>query len=83
MSSNRPYIYLKYRSKSTTIAEVLNQREYVLINEFNLGNYLIIIVIILLLTSLLFYLYVKIGIIEQSKTQKFLIKAEILIQIWK
>jgi hypothetical protein len=49
------------------VAQILNRREYNLINNFNLGNYLIIIVIILLLISLLFYLYAKIGIIEESE----------------
>jgi len=43
-----------------TVAEVLNEREYVLINNYNLGNYLIIVLIILFLISMLFFLYLKI-----------------------
>jgi hypothetical protein len=66
--SSEPGIYtnLKIDPSPLLIAEVLNKREYILINNFNLGNYLIIVVIILLLISLLLYLYVKISIIEKN-----------------
>jgi predicted PurR-regulated permease PerM len=47
------------------IIDVLNEREYELIDQLNFNSYLVIIIVILLLTSLLFFLYVKIGIIEQ------------------
>jgi len=49
------------------IANVLNQREYILINNFNFDNYLIIIILIVFLASLLIYLYIKIGIIEKTE----------------
>lgn len=47
------------------VLNVLNDREYQLINNFNFNNYLIIIILIFLLISLFFYLYAKIGILEK------------------
>lgn len=49
------------------VVEVLNEREYQLINGFNLNSYLIITILILLLISLLFYLYTKVGFIEKTE----------------
>jgi len=46
------------------VANVMNAREYNLIDQLNFNSYLIIIILILLLISLLFYLYTKIGIME-------------------
>jgi len=56
---------LNFEPSPLVVTKVLNNREYRLINNFNFANYLIIIILILLLTSLLFYLYLKVGIIEQ------------------
>lgn len=46
------------------IADILNKREYKLINKLNFNSYLIIIILIFLLISCLGYLYVKIGVFE-------------------
>ncbi len=51
----------------TSIANVLTRREYILIDNFNLDNYLIIIILIILLLILLYFLYVKIDIIETNE----------------
>ncbi len=48
------------------IASIMNNREYILIDQLNFNSYLIIIIIIILLISLLVYLYTKIGIIENT-----------------
>lgn len=48
------------------IIQILNLREYQLINNFNQNNYLIIVIFIIFLISLLLYLYNKINIIEIS-----------------
>lgn len=64
IENNWNFLNVKLDPNPLKIAKVLSAREYQLINNFNLGNYLIIIVIVLLLISLLFYLYTRIGIIE-------------------
>ncbi len=46
------------------IADILNKREYKLINKLNFNSYLIIIILIFLLISCLGYLYVKIGVFD-------------------
>jgi hypothetical protein len=60
-------LVINFDPNPVIIAKVLNSREYRLINDFNFNNYLIIIILIFLLISLLFYLYVKVGIIERTE----------------
>ncbi len=63
--TNNPIQY-NFNPNPTTIINVLNLREYQLIDNFNLNNYFIIIIFIILLITLLFYFYHKIKIIENS-----------------
>ncbi len=59
-------IKINFDPNPLNIAILLNKREYLLINNFNLNSYFVVIILIFLLTSLLFYLYAKIGVIENN-----------------
>jgi len=66
-SKNSQQRQIGFDPSPMTIAAVLNEREYQLINGLNFNSYLIIVILIVLLISLFFYLYTKIDLIENEE----------------
>jgi hypothetical protein len=65
--SDKTTVPVIFNTNPVDIIVILNQREYQLINSFNFNSYLVVIILVLLLASLLFYLYMKIGVIEYNE----------------